>query len=265
MDSYPLHKVEVVFHALAGMSVFRKIDLKMSYHQIPVDNNFKDVTTINMPMGLLKWKRMPHGIKTVSAISYRAIEQVQEDIKNMVCYQDDICIGATNQNELKKKTDIILNRLRNTGITINEKKYVNDSSKISFLGYTISKEGISPDKALIEKVLKIATPTNKKELESFLGLVNFYRRYVPKYTDLTELYVNLRKKNVEFIWSEKQQKALDRLKVIMTKKPLVKVFEPKKDITLTTDASKHSLSEILSQEGHPIMYLLRRLMNTEFN
>ena len=84
-----------------------------------------------------------------------------------------------------------------------KKKCVNNSSKISFLGYTISKEGISPDQILIEKIPKLATPSNKKELQSFLELVNFYRRYVPEYTDLTEPFANLRKNNVEFIWSEK--------------------------------------------------------------
>ena len=149
----------------------------------------------------------------------------------MVCYLDNIYIGANNENKLKKKNDIVLNRLRNTEMTINEKKKcVNNSSKISFLGYSISK-GRSPDQALIEKIQKIATSTNKKELESFCGLVNFYRRYVPKHTDLTEPFANIRKKNVEFIWSEKQ-KAFDRLKVIIAKKPVVKVFYPKKDITL---------------------------------
>ena len=128
-----------------------------------------------MPIGLLKWKRMPYGIKTASTIFQRAIEQVLEDIKNMVCYQDNICIEATNEKELKKKTDIILNRLRNSGKTINEKKCLNNSSQTSFLGYSISKEDILSDQALIEKILKLATPTNKKELKSFWGLVNFYR------------------------------------------------------------------------------------------
>ena len=94
----------------------------MAYHQVPIDDNFKEVTMINTPIGLLKWRRMSYGIKTASAIFQRAIEQVLgEDIKNIVCYQDDICIGGTNENESKKKTDIILNRLKNTGITINEK------------------------------------------------------------------------------------------------------------------------------------------------
>ena len=97
----------------------QKIDLKTAYHQIPIDNNFKEETTINTPIGLLKWRRIPYGIKTASAIFQKAIEPVLEDIKNMVCYQDDICIGVTNENELKKKTDIVLNRLRNAGMTIN--------------------------------------------------------------------------------------------------------------------------------------------------
>ena len=78
------------------------------------------MTTINTPIGLLKWRRMPYGIKTASAIFQRAIEQVLgENIKNMVSYQDDICIGATNENELK--TEIILNISRNAEMTINEK------------------------------------------------------------------------------------------------------------------------------------------------
>ena len=114
-------------------------------------------------------------------------------------------------------------------------------------------------------MLKIATPTNKKELESCLRWVNFYRRYVPKYTDLTELFANLRKTNVKSIWSEKQQKAFDRLKVILAKKPVVKIFYPKKYITLTTDASEHSISGILSQEGRPIMHLSRKQTNAECN
>ena len=101
-------------------------------------------------------------------------------------------------------------------------------------------------------------------LESFLVLVNFYRYYISKYADLTEPSVNLRKKNVEFILSEKQENAFDGSKVTMAKKSVVNIFDPKKYITLNTYASEHSKSGILSQEGHPIKYLSRRLTNTEF-
>ena len=155
MDSYPIPNVEVEIHAQASMSIFIKIDLKMAYHRIPKDNNFKEATMIDTPIGLLKWKRMPYGIKPASAIFQRAIKQILgEDIKNMVCYQDNIYIRAPNENELKKKNNIVFNRLRNAGMTINKKRCINNSSKISFLGYTISKEGILPDQVLIEKNTK---------------------------------------------------------------------------------------------------------------
>ena len=133
-----------------------------------------------------------------------------------------------------------MNRLRNAGKTI---KCVNNRSKISFLGYTISQKGISLNKDLIEKILKIATPANKKELESFLGLVNFYRRCAPKYKERTESFAYLRKTNAEFILSEKQQRGFDKLKVIMAKKPVVETCDPEKDITLTTDASEHTFNK----------------------
>ena len=98
-----------------------------------------------------------------------------------------------------------------------------------------------------------------------MGLVNFYRKYVSKYNELTEPFAKLRKKNAEFIWLEHQQKAFENLKQILAKKPIVHIFYPKKDITLTTDASQHFVSGILSQDGHPVMYLSRRLTTTEHN
>ena len=98
-----------------------------------------------------------------------------------------------------------------------------------------------------------------------MGIGEFLQAICTKYIHLTEPFVNLRKKNIEFIWSQEQQKAFNRLKVIMAKKPVVKIFYPKKDIMLTTDESEHSISGILSQEGYPIVYVSRRLTNTEFN
>ena len=95
--------------------------MKTANHQILIDDNLKEMTTINTPIGLLKWRRVLYEIKTTRAIFQRVTKQVLgEDFKNMVCYQDDICIRSINENELKKKTDIVLNRLRNAGMT-NEK------------------------------------------------------------------------------------------------------------------------------------------------
>ena len=105
------------------MGVCTKIDLKTAYHQILIDDNFKEVTTINTPVGLLKWRRMPYGIKTASAIFQRAIEQVLgEDIKKYGLLPRRYIHRNYYWKWIKNKTDIVLNRLRNTGMTINKWK-----------------------------------------------------------------------------------------------------------------------------------------------
>ncbi len=100
-----------------------------------------------------------------------------------------------------------------------------------------------------------------KELESFLGLVNFYRQYVPKYADLTEPFANLIKKNVEFIWSEKQQKAFDRLKVIVAKKPVVKIFDQKKK----KEKKRHYVNHKCKQTFNIWNIITRRTSKDVFN
>ena len=127
------------------------------------------------------------------------------------------------------------------------------------MGFQISSLGISPDPNLLIKISQVASPASKKELESFLVLANFYSRYVPKYSDLTELFADLRRNNSEFVWTHKQETAFNKIK------PVIKVFDPRKEVTLTTDASEHAGSAILSQDDHPIMYLSRRLTKAELN
>ena len=265
-DSYPIPNVETILHALAGSKYFTKIDLKSAYNQIQIDENFQEITTINTPIGLLRWCRMPYGIKTASSIFQRAIENVLTgEVEKMVIYQDDILVGAVNMDELRRKTQRILKKLEDAGMSINKEKCKFNCESINYLGLQISKDGISPDQNLLNKIARVSTPTNKKDLESFLGLVNFYSRYLHKYSDLVEPFSEVRKKNTEFVWSPKLEAAFCKLKNALMEKPVVKVFDPKKETTLTTDASGKAVSAILSQDNHPFMYLSRKLTKAEMN
>ena len=105
---------------------------------------------------------------------------------NIIIYQDDICLGAHTRKESKSKTEQVLQRLKQAGMTINRDKCKLDCKKLSYLGYQISKKGLSPDEKLSNKIAKMEKPTNKKELESFLVLFNFYCRYLPRHSELFE-------------------------------------------------------------------------------
>ena len=100
-----------------------------------------------------------------------------------------------------------------------------NSIVINYMGFQISKQSISLDPNLLKKLEQVATPSNKKELESFLGLANFYSRYLQKYSELIKPFHDLRKKNNEFKWSPEQERD-KKLKKIQMEKLIVKIFDP---------------------------------------
>ena len=129
---------------------------------------------------------------------------------------------------------------------------------ISDLGYQISWRNISWPKANQQNC------ENKKELE-FFGLINFYSGYLPRYIVSLLNYLLKCIKNVEFIWTQKQNKAFEALKKVLTSKQVIKIFDAEKEVTLTTDASERAITAVVSEEGHPIRCLSRKLSSTECN
>ena len=265
-DSYPIPHIETALSSLVGMSYFAKLDLTNAYNQIEMDEGSREITTLNTPIGLVRWTRLPFGIKTASAQFQRIIERiVSDDIANVVIYQDDICIGARTVEELKTKATKIINRLKASGMRINEGKSIMKTDKVSFLGHIISSEGLSPDTKMVSRVSDIKPPQNRKQLKSFLGLVNFYSKFIDHFSDKIEPLNVLRSNDVDFIWGPRQQKSFDDLKAALTKPPLIRIYDPRSETTLTTDASEDAIAAVLTQDEHPVLYLSRRLSKAERN
>lgn len=114
-------------------------------------------------------------------------------------YQDDVCIGTRLEKDLEESVQEVLPRLHKAGMKLNTSKCVLKSKEITFLGYRLKKEGIQPDARLVEKIKSIRRPENKKELESFLGLSNYYGRCISKYAERIEPLTNLREKSIQLL------------------------------------------------------------------
>ena len=133
-----------------------------------------------------------------------------------------------------------------------------------FIGFTISGSGIEPDDRLVNKVRKIHPPQSVKEVEQFCGLVNFYSRFISNFTSKIAPISDLRKKSeAEFQWTDKCQRAFERLKSELASKPVVQPYSLKKEVTTTTDASEKAIGGVLSQEGHPVIYVSKTLSQAE--
>ena len=134
----------------------------------------------------------------------------------------------------------------------------------SFLGFTISGSGIEPDNRLVNKVRKIHPPQTVKEVEQFCGLVNFYGRFIPNFTSKIAPISELRKRSeAEFQWTEKCQRAFERLKSELASKPVVQPSSLEKEVTITTDASEKAIGGVLSQEWQPVICVSKTLSQAE--
>jgi len=263
MDSYHPPDMETLFSRIHEAKCFAKFDLRSAYWQVELDEHSKDLTTINTTKGLFRFRRLPFGVKTASAIFQRIIEKVCSGLKGIVVYQDDILVFGKDRTELNERSQKLLERLNKRNVQINWEKSIRFAESMSFLGHTISADGIKPDKRLVDKVLKISRPKTKKELNSFLGLVNFYSKLVPQFANICQPLHRVRKNSVPFYWGKEQDNAFRDLKEILSSDLVVVPYDLRKEATITCDASDKAISGILSQEDKPVMYFSRVLTANE--
>ena len=191
------------------------------------------------------------------------MEQILADIKGIIVYQDDVLIFAENDESLTKRVNAVKTRLAEKRVTINEKKSIEYSNEISFLGFRISARGIEPDDKLVEKIRYCHPPTNRQEVEYFVGLMNYFGRLIPRFSDKIAPINALRNQKTTFVWTKQCTTAFESLKREISRAPVVQPYSLEKEATLTTDASQEAVAAVLTQEGHPVIYVSRRLSNAE--
>ena len=263
-EDYPIPDIETIFHNLHGASYFGKIDLSDAYYQIELDKDAKEICTINISQGLFKMCRLPQGLRNSSSIFQNCIESTLKVIKGVVIFQDDVLVYGTTKDQYEKRMLAFKSRLRENNFSINEKKSNSKLvSSVSFLGYSVSKERIEPDPKHVEKIKNAKPPSNMKQLKSFVGLAYFYGRMIPDFaTKMLPLNENRKE---ELRWDKEEQNAFENIKNELCANPLVQPYSLTKEATVTTDASEKAIGGVLSQEGHPVIYISRKLSQAEQN
>ncbi|MEL7079444.1 MAG: RNase H-like domain-containing protein [Cyanobacteria bacterium J06582_2] len=262
-EAYPLPCIETIFSKVSGAKYFAKIDLSNAYWQIPLDKKSQEVCTVNTTRGLFRVTRLQQGLKNAAAIFQQSIEKVLKGLPGCVAYQDDILLYGVTEAELKKRYNAVKERLAGKNFTVNEEKCVSFSTTLSFLGYEISSDGVKPDPKHIEKLLQLQPPKDVKEVEAFIGLINYFGRMIPNYAAKTQCINELRQKDKQFNWTDECQKAFQSLVDELTNKPLVQPYSLDNEVTLTTDASEKTIGGVLTQNGHPVIYISRNLSKSE--
>ena len=268
LDSYPLPKIEDLFAKLAGGKRFTKLDVAHAYQQIPLSEESKPYVTINTHKGLFQHNRLPFGVHSAPAIFQRAMESLLRDVPSTVVYLDDILISGKDEQEHLCNLDTVLERLEKEGLTLKKTKCHFMLDRIEYLGHTISAEELQPAAGKTKAIWEAPAPQNVSQLRSFLGMANYYARFIRHLSSrLAPLYALLQK-TTQWKWGAKEAAAFTWVKKQLVKSPLLQHYDPTRSISLSTDASPYGVGAVLShvdEDGteRPVAYASRTLTDAE--
>ena len=178
-DHYPLPHIGDFTQRLHGCKIFTKLDLVKAYYQIPMSEEDMKKTCIITPFGSFIFKVMPFGLLNSGATFQRVIDMILGDLPYCFCYMDDILIASRSEAEHLEHLRHVFQMLRDNGLVVNFAKCEFSVPETTFLGHTVSEEGIRPLKKHIDALESFPLPTDRASVQRFLGLFNFFRRFVP--------------------------------------------------------------------------------------
>jgi len=271
-DQYALPNLESCLHLRKGV-IFSKVDLASAYHQIPVALQDQVKTGFIVDRQVYLWRYMPFGLSNAPATMQRLIDKVLGSAKDNFAqgYLDDIIVYSENEDMHVKHLAEIFGRLDRYGLRIGLTKCEFGMSKILFLGHLISHGEIIIDPSKVEDAKKLARPTSVKELQSFLGVTGWCRKFIYNYAGISAPLTNLLRKECNWVWGEAQERAWKSLKDAIVKAPVLIQPNFEKLFVLETDASDEGIGGVLLQRSEideksamkPIAYVSRKLTSAE--
>lgn len=272
-DRTPLPLISDLLDKIAGAKVFTRIDLRGAYNLVRVKKGHEWKTAFRCKYGLFEYLVMPFGLQNAPAVFQRMMNLIFSDTLDVfvVIYLDDLLIFSRNAEEHVQHVRAVLHRLIQHKLFAKMEKCLFNVKKVEFLGYILSAEGISPVPEKVAAIKDWPIPKNVKEVQSFLGLANFYRRFVPGFAEKARPLTNLTRKDCQFTWSNGTQKAFDDIKHALINAPVLLVADPSQPFILETDASEFACGAVLAQKKsndqfpHPIAFISRKFQPAEIN
>ena len=262
-EHFQLPTLEDITTRLAGAKRFSKLDAKNGYWQIPLEEESQLLTTFSTPFGRYCFARMPFGVKSAQEVFQKRMYQSFGDLPGIEIDIDDILVWGASEEEHNSHLQAVLKRCKDIGLTLNKDKCRFNVPEVTYLGHTISADGVAPDKEKVRAISEMPPPDDKKGVERLLGVVNYVRKFIPDMATVTKPIRDLLRKDVQFNWSFEHDEAFKKLKGLLSAAPVLAFYNVKKPVTVSCDASQFGLGAVLLQEGQPIAYASRALTDTE--
>ena len=269
-EIYPTPSNDEISTKMQGGEKFSKIDLRQAYLQLELDDEAKNIMVINTNKGLMQYQRMPYGIKPASAIFQGIMDTVLANVPMTGVRTEDILISGRTDEEHLQNLSKVMDLLKVMGVTVRKEKCKFFMLEVEHLGHIISKMGIRVNPEKTEALGNVPVPKNVKELQSFIGGVNYYAKFIPNMATLCKPLYDLLKKGTKWTWDVKQQEAFGTLKSKLISTPILEIYDGQLPVKLDCDASNYGVGAVLSHvypngDEKPVAYASRTLNKSEKN
>ena len=248
-EHYYSRTIDEILPKLHGKKYFSVVDTKKGYWHVKLDKASSLLCTFNTPFGRYRFKRLPFGVIVSQDIFQRKLDEVYRNISDVTGIADDLIICGSTEEEHDEAFIKMLEASRRGNIGLNSEKLQFKKSKVNFYGNTLTDKGMQPSEDKLQAIKNIKTPKDQKDLQTFLGMVQYLNRFSVKLAELTAPLRELTKKNAHFQWKKHHSEAFDKIKEELCTAQLISYYDPDPTVQtiLQTDACTTGIGAWLRQ------------------
>lgn len=270
-DHFPIPRIDEQIDALRDKKYFTRLDLKDAFHHVKLSENSIPYTSFVTFMGQFEWVRMPFGLSNGPSFFMRFIYSAFRkllDQNKIIIYLDDLLIATETVEENLSILKEVLTVMVNNKLELRVDKCYFLLECIDYLGYTIDCKGVRPNQQNILAITHYPIPRNEHELQSFLGLISYFSKFIKNFASIAKPLYDLLKAKTPFVWTDRESNCFKILKNIIISEPVLAIYAPEAETELHCDASSYGFGSVLLQKQadgklHPISYFSKRTTQTE--
>ena len=244
-DAYPLPRIDESLDSLGGIQWMGQLDLTFGYWQVTMDDDASRKSAFSTSSGLYEWKVLPFGLCNAPSTFERLMESVLSGLhwETLLIYLDDVIVYASSIEELTDRLGTVFQRFRNANLKLKPSKCNLYRQEVKYLGHIVSNHGIHTDPDKTQAIRDWPTPKSKKEVQSFIGICQYYRRFIEGCGKIAKPLHQLTEKKSVFRWTEECELAFNTLKDKLTSAPILAFPLPEGELILDTDASNYAMGQ----------------------
>ena len=232
-----------------------------------LDEDSQRLVCINTPKGLYQYTRLPFGVASAPSLFQRVMENLLQGLPHVVVHLNDILVTGATEDKHIRNVEEVLRRLETAGMRLKRSKCAFMLSEVEYLGHRITAEGLRPTPEKTQAIVNAPAPQSVSQLKSFLGLVNYYAKFLPNLSSALAPLYSLLQKHVEWSWGKDQEEAFQRAKQLLTSSNVLAHYDPTREL-LACDASPYGIGAVLSQvmangSDKPVAFASRSLTPSE--